>query len=184
MPTFTKALDDPDLRKRLIDEYREFESSNPVEQLGRPFTGKEFTPGQLYDSGPRLVEVQKTLEEVTAKADRSNADPLYQQARRECGGYDTCVTERTNKLRQQNAKAITESTKKAKQSNADPLYQQARQERGGYDTCVTERTSKLRAQKKTASTTTATPAEQHKRPQKKTQTPDYRGKGGVRASAD
>jgi len=139
LPTFTKALDDPDLRKRLIDEYREFESSNPVEQLGRPFTGKEFTPGQLYDSGPRLVEVQKTLEEVTAKADRSNADPLYQQAR---------------------------------------------QERGGYDTCVTERTSKLRAQKKTASTTTATPAEQHKRPQKKTQTPDYRGKGGVRASAD
>ncbi|MFE4801825.1 hypothetical protein ACFRFL_44540, partial [Streptomyces sp. NPDC056708] len=88
----------------------------------------------------------------TKKAKKSNADPLYQQARTECGGYDTCVTERTDKLRKQNAKAIAESTKKAKKSNADPLYQQARTECGGYDTCVTERTAKLRAQKKATTT--------------------------------
>ncbi|SCF67643.1 hypothetical protein, partial [Streptomyces sp. Ncost-T10-10d] len=113
---------------------------------------------------------------------RSNADPLYQQARTECGGYDTCVTERTHKLRKQNAKAIAQSTKKAHRSNADPLYQQARTECGGYDTCVTERTHKLRAQKKTTTTTT-TRTEQHNQSQKKTKTPDYWGKGGVRASA-
>ncbi|MFI9630714.1 hypothetical protein, partial [Streptomyces sp. NPDC052042] len=34
-------------------------------------------------------------------------DPLYLQARKECGGYDTCVTERTRKLRDQNTKTTT-----------------------------------------------------------------------------
>ncbi|MFJ8856135.1 hypothetical protein, partial [Streptomyces sp. NPDC102437] len=158
----------------------------------------------------------KAIAESTKKAKESNADPLYQQARAECGGYDTCVTDRTAKLRDQkkttsakgtqphttdvnktttaktgqtnqhktqNAKAIAESTKKAKKSNADPLYQQARAECGGYDTCVTDRTAKLRDQKKTTTTTTTTRTGQHKQSQKKTQTPDYRGKGGVKASA-
>ncbi|MFF8848017.1 hypothetical protein ACF08N_35835, partial [Streptomyces sp. NPDC015127] len=37
----------------------------------------------------------------------SNADPAYQQARTECGGYDTCVTERTRKLRAEQAKDST-----------------------------------------------------------------------------
>ncbi|MET9657195.1 hypothetical protein [Streptomyces sp. NPDC006510] len=68
-------------------------------------------------------------------------------------------------------------------SDADPLYQQARTECGGYDTCVTDRVAKLRDQKKTTSATTTTRTEQHKQSQKKTQTPDYRGKGGVKASA-
>ncbi|MGC4815848.1 hypothetical protein ACLQ29_35610, partial [Micromonospora sp. DT228] len=36
-----------------------------------------------------------------------NNDPAYLQARKECGGYDTCVTERTRKLRQQNARNTT-----------------------------------------------------------------------------
>ncbi|MGP8297962.1 hypothetical protein ACTPOK_08430 [Streptomyces inhibens] len=143
-----KAMNDPALRKRIINEYKEFERQNPVEQLGRPFKGKEFTPGELYDNGSKLVEVQKTLDRVKAKADRSNADPLYRQARRECGGYDTCVTTRTRQLRNQNAKDIAASTRKARKSNADPLYQQARQECGGYDTCVTARTRKLRQQAK------------------------------------
>ncbi|MEU1665164.1 hypothetical protein ABZ547_16345, partial [Streptomyces sparsogenes] len=156
-------------------------------------------------------------------AKESNADPLYQQARKECGGYDTCVTDRVAKLRAQkkaatgrsdqpratdvhktttaktsqakqrtqNARAIAESTKRAKKSNADPLYQQARTECGGYDTCVTDRVAKLRAQKKATSATPTTRSEQptarteqHKQsPKKKTQSSDYRGKGGVRASA-
>ncbi|MEV1043148.1 hypothetical protein AB0J01_42420, partial [Streptomyces sp. NPDC050204] len=136
--------------------------------------------------------------------------------RTECGGYDTCVTDRVAKLRAQkkaatatttqprtteahktttaktgqtnehktqNAKAVAESTKKAKKSNADPLYQQARTECGGYDTCVTDRVAKLRAEKKKTTATTTTRTEQHKQSQKKTQTPDYRGKGGVKASA-
>ncbi|MFD8381732.1 hypothetical protein ACFV2X_24905, partial [Streptomyces sp. NPDC059679] len=159
----------------------------------------------------------KAIAESTKKAKESNADPLYQQARTECGGYDTCVTERTNKLRAQKkatttksdqlrttdvhkittaktgqtnqrktqtAKAIEESTKKAKKSNADPLYRQARTECGGYDTCVTERTNKLRAQKKATTATNPTRTEQPKQSQKKkTQSSDYRGKGGVRATA-
>ncbi|MFF1482932.1 hypothetical protein ACFVYD_36240, partial [Streptomyces sp. NPDC058301] len=111
--------------------------------------------------------------------------PLYQQARTECGGYDTCVTERTRKLRKQNAKAIQESTRKAKKSNADPLYQQARTECGGYDTCVTERTHTLREQKQAPSATKATPHGQHKQPhtdKTPTKPTNYRGKGGVRAS--
>ncbi|MFG2631291.1 hypothetical protein, partial [Streptomyces sp. NPDC048473] len=103
--------------------------------LGRGFdTSKGFTQGATRDIGPKLIEHQEMLDTTKAVADRSNADPLYQQARTECGGYDTCVTERTHKLRKQNAKAITESTKKAKKSNADPLYQQARTECAGYDT--------------------------------------------------
>ncbi|MFF8848016.1 hypothetical protein ACF08N_35830, partial [Streptomyces sp. NPDC015127] len=139
-----KALSDPALRKRMIAEYKEFEENNPVENLGRPFKNREFTPGELYDNGAKVVEVQKTLDKVKAAADRSNADPLYRRARTECGGYDTCVTERTRKLREKNTKDIAESTKKARKSNADPAYQQARTECGGYDTCVTERTRKLR----------------------------------------
>ncbi|MFD7291111.1 hypothetical protein [Streptomyces sp. NPDC059863] len=136
-------------------------------------------------------ESARAVAEATKKAAESNADPLYQKARADCGGYDTCVTDRVKKLRDQaaqkerNAKAIAEATKKAAESNADPLYQQARAECGGYDTCVTDRVAKLRAQKKatTAKTTTGTGTGQHKQPQKKTQTPDYRGKGGVKASA-
>ncbi|MFF3784066.1 hypothetical protein [Streptomyces sp. NPDC001933] len=91
--------------------------------------------------------------------------------------------ERTDRLCKQNAKAIAESMKKAKESDADPLYQQARTECGGYDTCVTDRVAKLRDQKKTTTATTTTPTGQPKQSQKKTQIPDYRGKGGVKASA-
>ncbi|MFD5899822.1 hypothetical protein, partial [Streptomyces sp. NPDC060366] len=142
----------------------------------------------------------RAVAKSTKKATESNADPLYQQARVDCGGYDTCVTERTAKLRTQaadekqeaaknkevekkKARAVAKSTKKATESNADPLYQQARVDCGGYDTCVTERTAKLRAQKKATAAKTTTGTEQHKQSQKKTQTPDYRGKGGVKASA-
>ncbi|MET9568459.1 hypothetical protein ABZY34_04820, partial [Streptomyces virginiae] len=141
---FEESVNDPAMAQRLVNEYKERKAMNPVEQIGRPFTGREFTEGELLVNGPKLIEVQKTHDRATAKARKSNADPLYQQARKECGGYDTCVTERTRKLREKNAKDIAESDKKARRSNADPLYQQARKECGGYDTCVTERTRKLR----------------------------------------
>ncbi|MFD5899823.1 hypothetical protein ACFWHU_38340, partial [Streptomyces sp. NPDC060366] len=141
-----KARQDPALRARIIDENRTFADDNTWEELGRPFTGPEFTPGELDAVGPTLTELQKTLDTTQAKAAESNADPLYQQARVDCGGYDTCVTERTAKLRDQAAMAVAESTKKATESNADPLYQQARVDCGGYDTCVTERVDKLRDQ--------------------------------------
>ncbi|WP_371095793.1 hypothetical protein [Streptomyces sanglieri] len=257
-----QARKDPALAKRIIDDYNEIKDNNEIEVLFRAFdTSKGFTQGATREVGPELIKSQKALDTAKAVADKSNADPLYQQARTECGGYDTCVTERTAKLRKQNAKAVADSTKKAKKSNADPLYQQARTECGGYDTCVTDRTAKLRAQKKaatatstqprttdahktttaktgqtnehktqnakaiadstkkakksnadplyqqartecggydtcvtdrvaklraekkTTTATTTTRTEQHKQPQKKTQTPDYRGKGGVKASA-
>ncbi|MFD5029481.1 hypothetical protein ACFWM0_03495 [Streptomyces sp. NPDC058405] len=141
-----EALQDPDLRARILNENRTYTDNSPFEDLLRPFTGPEFTPGTLRDIGPALTELQKTLDTTEAKAAQSNADPLYQQARTDCGGYDTCVTERVGKLRGENAKAVAASTKKAAESNADPLYQQARTECGGYDTCVTERVKKLRGQ--------------------------------------
>ncbi|MGW9121759.1 hypothetical protein ACWGRV_34995 [Streptomyces sp. NPDC055663] len=179
-----QARKDPALAKRIIDDYNEIKDNNEIEVLFRSFdTSKGFTQGATREVAPELIKSQKALDTAKAVADKSNADPFYQQARTECGGYDTCVTERTDKLRKQNAEAIAELTKKAKESNADPLYQQARTECGGYDTCVTDRTAKLRAQKKTTTATTTTRTEQHKQSQKKTQTPDYRGKGGVKASA-
>ncbi|MFE6023845.1 hypothetical protein ACFQ6O_46710 [Streptomyces sp. NPDC056441] len=142
-----KAVEDDTLRRAIIDDYHQIEDDTPLDSLGRGFdTSKGFTQGATRDIGPKLIKHQEMLDTTKAVADRSNADPLYQQARTECGGYDTCVTERTHELRKQNAKAIADSTKKAKKSNADPLYQQARTECGGYDTCVTERTHKLRKQ--------------------------------------
>ncbi|MFI9040610.1 hypothetical protein, partial [Streptomyces sp. NPDC053726] len=152
-----KAVEDDALRRAIIDDYHQIEDDTPLDSLGRGFdTSKGFTQGATRDIGPKLIEHQEMLDTTKAVADRSNADPLYQQARIECGGYDTCVTERTAKLRKQNAKAIADSTKKAKKSNTDPLYQQARTECGGYDTCVTERTAKLRAQEKATTTKSTT----------------------------
>ncbi|MGW6605087.1 hypothetical protein [Streptomyces sp. NPDC055036] len=133
-----KARQDPALRARIIDEYRAFRDSNPVKNIARAFTGPELSPGALYAAGPTLTELQQILDTTSAKAADSNADPLYQQARTKCGGYDTCVTDRV---------------------------------------------AKLRAQKKATTAKTTTGTGQHKQPQKKTQTPDYRGKGGVKASA-
>ncbi|PKV82977.1 hypothetical protein [Streptomyces sp. TLI_146] len=141
-----QARNNPDLRKRIIDDYNEIKDNNEIEVLFRSFEHKGFTQGATREIAPELIKQQKALDTAKAVAAKSNADPLYQRARRECGGYDTCVRERTHKLRQQNVKAIAESTRKAKKSNADPLYQQARTECGGYDTCVRERTHKLRQQ--------------------------------------
>ncbi|MFF1483000.1 hypothetical protein ACFVYD_36605, partial [Streptomyces sp. NPDC058301] len=141
-----QARNNPDLRKRIIDDYNEIKDNNEIEVLFRSFEDKGFTQGATRQIAPELIKMQHSLDTAKAAADKSNTDRLYQQARTECGGYDTCVTERTHKLRKQNAKAIQESTRKAKKSNADPLYQQARTECGGYDTCVTERTHKLRKQ--------------------------------------
>ncbi|MFI9630715.1 hypothetical protein, partial [Streptomyces sp. NPDC052042] len=142
-----KALAEDTLRKRIIDDYHQIKDNNTFETFGRAFdTSKEFTQGATRDIGPKLIEHQKKLDTTKAAAEKSSKDPLYQRARKECGGYDTCVTERTRKLRDQNTKAIANSTKKAEASNKDPLYLQARKECGGYDTCVTERTRKLRDQ--------------------------------------
>ncbi|WP_323180833.1 hypothetical protein [Streptomyces atratus] len=60
----------------------------------KPISEADFKP-LSYGFRPRV------------SADKSNKDPPYQQAQRECGGYDTCVTERTRKLREQNAKTAT-----------------------------------------------------------------------------
>ncbi|MGW5641553.1 hypothetical protein ACWEV3_03220 [Saccharopolyspora sp. NPDC003752] len=143
--TLRKAMRDPALRKRIIDDYNDIKDNNHLETFGRAFdTSKGFTQGTTRDIGPKLVEYQKQLDTTRKNADESNADPLYRQARHECGGYDTCVTERTKRLRDRNAREVADSTKKARTSNADPSYQQARRECGGYDTCVTERTKRLR----------------------------------------
>ncbi|MET8747431.1 hypothetical protein [Streptomyces sp. NPDC004728] len=142
-----QARKDPALAKRIIDDYNEIKDNNDIEVLFRAFdTSKGFTQDATREVAPELIKSQKALDTAKAIADKSNADPFYQQARTECAGYDTCVTERTAKLRKQNAKAIADSTKKAKESNADPFYQQARTECAGYDTCVTDRTAKLRKQ--------------------------------------
>ncbi|MFF2129835.1 hypothetical protein ACFVW1_31525 [Streptomyces olivochromogenes] len=140
-----QALEDPALRQRIINEYNDVMDNNGFEEFVRPFTGPEFTAGSLREVGPKLVEHQNMLDTTKTLADKSNSDPLYQQARIECGGYDTCVTDRVKKLRDQNAQAVDDSTKAAQESNSDPLYQQARIECGGYDTCVTDRVKKLRA---------------------------------------
>ncbi|MFE4997697.1 hypothetical protein ACFRH4_41485 [Streptomyces mirabilis] len=140
-----QALEDPALRQRVIDGYNDVMDNNGFEEFVRPFTGPEFTAGSLREVGPKLVEHQNMLDTTKTLADKSNSDPLYQQARIECGGYNTCVTDRVRKLRDQNAQAVADSTKAAQESNSDPLYQQARIECGGYDTCVTDRVKKLRA---------------------------------------
>ncbi|MEW2418086.1 hypothetical protein AB0953_30920 [Streptomyces sp. NPDC046866] len=179
-----KARKDPALAKRIIDDYHEIKDNNEIEVLLRAFdTSKGFTQGATREIAPELIKSQKALDTAKATAAKSNADTLYRQARTECGGYDTCVTDRTDKLRKQNTKAIADSTKKANKSNADPLYRQARTECGGYDTCVTDRVSKLRTQEKATTATTKTRTEQPKQPQKKTHTAEYRGNGGVRATA-
>ncbi|MFD8381731.1 hypothetical protein ACFV2X_24900, partial [Streptomyces sp. NPDC059679] len=122
-----QARKDPALAKRITDDYNEIKDDGPIGQIARGFdTSKEYAQGTVRKVAPELIKSQEALDTAKAVADKSNADPFYQQARTECGGYDTCVTERTDKLRKQNAKAIAESTKKAKESNADPLYQQAR----------------------------------------------------------
>ncbi|MFE2601060.1 hypothetical protein ACFXCZ_31985 [Streptomyces sp. NPDC059396] len=54
----------------------------------------------------------KAVAESAKKAAESNADPLYQQARVECGGYDTCVTDRVKKLLDQAAKKDEQAAKK------------------------------------------------------------------------
>ncbi|SCF37657.1 hypothetical protein GA0074695_6289 [Micromonospora viridifaciens] len=144
---YEQALRDPALRKRVIDDYEQNKGANPIQVLGRGLdTSKGFTQGASRDIGPKLVEAQKVIDHTKQLADKSNSDPLYQQARRECGGYDTCVTERVRKLREQNAKDVAVATKKAQKSANDPLYQQAQRDCGGYDTCVKDRLKKLRAQ--------------------------------------
>ncbi|SCL58874.1 hypothetical protein GA0070606_3007 [Micromonospora citrea] len=134
-----RAKEDPALRKRIIDDYREYPRRSPWEKTMRDFdTSKGFRQTEALRIGPELM----TYQEAEDIANRSNSDPAYQQARRDCGGYDTCVKERTRKLREQNTKL----KKQADRSNNDPAYQQARRECGGYDTCVKERTRKLREQ--------------------------------------
>ncbi|MET9568458.1 hypothetical protein ABZY34_04815, partial [Streptomyces virginiae] len=57
--------------------------------------------------------------ESDKKARKSNADPLYQQARKECGGYDTCVAERTRKLREQEKGTTKGHADKGKRNQDD-----------------------------------------------------------------
>jgi hypothetical protein len=133
---FDKAIKDPKLRKRIIDEYIDLRDNGVADDLKRPFDrSKKFTPGELQDLGPKLIDFH--TKEI---ANKSNSDPVYQKARQDCGGYETCVKERVKKLR----KNITDAEKKAEKSARDPVYQKARQDCGGYETCVKERVKKLR----------------------------------------
>ncbi|WP_157619838.1 hypothetical protein [Saccharothrix sp. NRRL B-16348] len=139
---YQKALKDPKLRDRMIDDYLAGKKLNPFQKMVRP--QQEFSHNTALMLGERLIAHRNALTTAKKVADKSNSDPLYQQARRECGGYDTCVTDRVKKLRDKNAKDIAKADKNARKSNADPLYQQARRECGGYDTCVMDRVKKLR----------------------------------------
>ncbi|MBW4716437.1 hypothetical protein [Saccharothrix obliqua] len=142
---YRKALQDEKLRKRIIADYQDLKDNNHFEDWKRAFDGsKEFASGTTRAIAPDLIKYQKSLDEARKVAKKSNADPLYQQARRECGGYDTCVQDRVKKLRDKSAKGVAKAERNAKKSNADPLYQQARRECGGYDTCVQDRVKKLR----------------------------------------
>ncbi|MFG1916544.1 hypothetical protein, partial [Micromonospora sp. NPDC048898] len=64
-------------------------------------TGNKTTPKKTDTT--KKTDTKKTTTS-TKRANQSNNDPAYLQARKECGGYDTCVTERTRKLREQNAR--------------------------------------------------------------------------------
>ncbi|MEU7755740.1 hypothetical protein, partial [Micromonospora sp. NPDC049171] len=132
-----RAMEDPALRQRIIDDYREYPERSPWEKTRRDFdSSKGFRQTEALRIGPALIK----YEEAENIAKRSRNDRNYLQAQRECGGYDTCVTDRTRKLRELNTKL----KKQTDRSNNDPAYLQARKECGGYDTCVTERTRKLR----------------------------------------
>ncbi|NUT45756.1 MAG: hypothetical protein HOV94_00350 [Saccharothrix sp.] len=155
---YDKAIKDPKLRARIIADYEDLKDNHIGDDINRSFDGsKEFASGTSRAIGEDLKKYQASLDAAKKVADKSNNDPLYQRARRECGGYDTCVNDRVKKLREQNAKAIARSDRNAKKSNDDPLYQQARRECGGYETCVKDRVKKLRAEAaaKPKKTTTA-----------------------------
>ncbi|MEU8328401.1 hypothetical protein [Micromonospora sp. NPDC048839] len=132
-----RAMEDPALRRRIIADYREYPERSPWEKTRRDFDGsKGFRQTEALRIGPALIK----YEEAENIAKRSRNDRNYLQAHRDCGGYDTCVTDRTRKLRELDTKL----KKQADRSNNDAVYRQARVECGGYDTCVVERTRKLR----------------------------------------
>ncbi|MFF0150776.1 hypothetical protein, partial [Micromonospora sp. NPDC005203] len=132
-----RAMEDPALRRRIIADYREYPERSPWEKTRRDFDGsKGFRQTEALRIAPALIK----YEEAENIAKRSRNDRNYLQAHRDCGGYDTCVTDRTRKLRELDTKV----KKQADRSNNDAAYRQARVECGGYDTCVTERTRKLR----------------------------------------
>ncbi|MFB7916545.1 hypothetical protein [Streptomyces sp. NPDC056061] len=84
-------------------------SNNEIEVLFRSFnTSKGFRQDATHQAAPELIKSQKALATAKAVADKSEADPLYQQARAERGGYDTCVTDRVAKPGAQ--KKITSAT--------------------------------------------------------------------------
>lgn len=154
---YQKALQDPKLRDQIIADHDAVAKMNQFERWGRAFDdSKPFPQDISVMVGPRLIEHRNALAAAEKVAKKSNADPLYQRARRECAGYDTCVKDRVKKLRDQNVKDIAKADRDARKSNADPLYQQARRECGGYDTCVKDRVKKLRAAKKSATPTKVT----------------------------
>ncbi|MFE0026008.1 hypothetical protein [Amycolatopsis sp. NPDC059021] len=131
-----KALHDPKLRQRIVDEYLDLRDNSPIDDLKRPFDDtKKFTPGELDEIGPALLDYH-----TKELARKSNADPVYRKAYADCGGYETCVRERVKKLR----KDIADAERRAGKSASDPVYQQARRDCGGYETCVKERVKKLR----------------------------------------
>ncbi|MGC4811289.1 hypothetical protein ACLQ29_12275 [Micromonospora sp. DT228] len=132
-----RAMEDPALRRLIIDDYKEYAERSPWEKTLRDFdTSKGFRQTEALRIGLPLIKYQ----EAETIAERSRNDRNYLQAHRDCGGYDTCVTDRTRKLRELDTKL----KRQADRSNNDAAYRQARVECGGYDTCVTERTRKLR----------------------------------------
>ncbi|MFE7112762.1 hypothetical protein ACFU98_38035 [Streptomyces sp. NPDC057575] len=124
---------------------------------------------EIHDLNQKIDRAQTLAEQKKLKSDRELA---RKQEKDVAKRYRKVMETQPDAERV----AVAESTRTR-------LYQQARTECGGYDTCVTDRVAKLRDQKKTTTATATTRTGQHKQSQKKTQTPDYRGKGGVKASA-
>ncbi|MEV8438636.1 hypothetical protein AB0425_14755, partial [Actinosynnema sp. NPDC051121] len=138
---YQRALRDPELRRKIIAEYDR--ASGPGLWKGFENLADGFTPGDARTIGPELKKYQ-ALDTANKVAKKSNGDPLYRQAQRECRGYDTCVRDRVKKLRDGRDRSMAKADAAAKKSNGDPLYRQAQRECRGYDTCVQDRVKKLR----------------------------------------
>ncbi|WP_153031632.1 hypothetical protein [Amycolatopsis sp. YIM 10] len=99
-----KAIEDPKLRKNIVDYYNGYTKDNPFGQIIRPFQKTGFSHGAAMDTAPALIEFQKKLDAQVKlakdRAARSNADRSYQQASKECRGENTCTTDRTRVLRE------------------------------------------------------------------------------------
>ncbi|MFE9853487.1 hypothetical protein ACFYPN_32535 [Streptomyces sp. NPDC005576] len=194
-PELIKSQKALDTAKAIADK----SNADPFVKKARTTCGG-YTPCVRERADRLRKQNEKAIADSTDKAKKSNADPLYQKAHTECGGYDTCVTERTRKLREQSAlylqaqkecggydTCVTERTRKLREQADEAAAKKPR---------TAEDTKPGTKQKHTGATKAKQPHKARSAPQstssthnvaqpkkKKTQTPDYHGKGGVVASA-